>query len=224
MKDRYDPDRMTCPKCGIEQPRAAECIHCHIVVDRYRPPPRYAWANTPRPLVTGGAIGAALLLAAGLGLVAWTLTRMPGPPGPHPVPVTTSAPDMTVPGPTSALDTYWGSGAIGFRSAVQSQIDLRVPMLVYFHRRECASCDQLQRELLNSPEFVAWVQDGLRVEVNVDTSPEDAELAAKFNVTEYPSLVAVRTDGTRIPIALLGPNGPVAPKDFVAACKKATGR
>lgn len=222
MQDRTGGDRMVCPRCGVEQASATECVHCGIVVARFKP---HRPARTPpRAGLTVGAVFAVVLLA----VAAWMLWNAVAPLEAEPPPVAAlpTPPDVTHPADPTILDTRWARGAVGFRAAVTNQLDLRVPMVVYFHDRECTSCDRIQLELLNSGAFMAWLSDGLRVEVVVDDGPEDQALADKFGATTLPALWVVRSNGQRKPVPLtVGASGTlVDPATLVASLKEAAGR
>lgn len=222
MQDRTGGERMLCPKCGVEQARAAECGHCGIVVARYRPR-RYNWAPE-RPAVTFGAGFAVILLA----IAAWMLWSAVTPIEAEPAVVEAlpTPADVTQPADPSALDARWSRGAAGFKGAVAAQLDLRVPMVVYIHDRACLSCAQIQAELLNSPHVAAWMADDPRVEIVVDDGPDDHALAEKFGVTTLPALWVVRSNGQRKAVALTtGADGALPDvATFLAGLKDAAGR
>lgn len=220
MEDRTGGERMICPRCGVEQPKAVECVHCSIVVARFKPR-RYNWRQEA-PTFTVGVVFSLVMVA----ISAWMLWRAIVPLTEE-APIVTALPrppDVTTRGDPSVLDTHWSRGAAGFRAAVASQIDLRVPMLVYFHNRDCPSCVALQSTLFVSPAFEGWIQDGLRVEVVVDDGPEDKALADKFGVTTLPALWVVRSNGQRKAVALMAGEAPVEAAAFVASLKAAAGR
>lgn len=221
MNDRTGGDRMICPKCGVEQAAAVECVNCGVVVARYhRPGTR--WRPTPTTM-TMGAVGALLLMSIGGFLIWWGLQPPPKPPIPPAPPP--RAPDVVTNADPTALDAFWSSGAAGVRSASQQAMEQRLLLVVYFHNRECPACKPFQEQVLNTASFRQWLGDGLKADVNVDTSPEDKAMADKFGVTALPAFYVVRTNGQKVAVPMFKPGSTelLDLDSFVAACKKAQG-
>lgn len=217
MNDRTGGLRMICPRCGIEQPRAEECGNCGIVIAKYR---RH---RVPRPVAAAGA-GALILVLVLVLVVVFVLGRMrdgaplvavtPSGAGPA-VGAATDLPDPT------ALETYWAQGSGGFRSAVETQIEQKQPMVVWFRPEVCPECAAWQA-LVDSAEVRMWLNQSLRVRVDPATGPAEQVLAEKFGVTSTPAMYLVRTNGERVPVA--APAAGTTPEAFLATLRAAAGR
>lgn len=217
MNDRTGGLRMICPRCGIEQPRAEECANCGIVVAKFK---RH---RLTRPTAAAGAglLIVGLLLAIGLVFVfgrmregaALMEVRTPDA-GPQ-VGGGTDLPDPT------GLETYWAQGAGGFRGAVQTQMEQKQPMVVWFRPEACPACEPVE-SLLESSEVRMWLNQALRVRIDPATGPDEAAIAEKFGVTATPALYVVRTNGERKPVA--PPAAGTSPAAFLGTLRAAAGR
>lgn len=222
MNHNDDPSRMRCPRCGMDQAAAPECGFCGVVVGKYHKGRKRFEAT---PLITGGSIFAVLLFVVA-GVAWWKAFSGLDQPEPTFTPAPERPPDVVTPADPSELGKDWFSGAFGFRQAVETQIDLKVPMIVYVRRRECAECAGIQAELLNGPELTGAAKDALRVKVDVDGGPDDAALAGKLGAVELPALVVIRSDGKRTVVPLLAGDPPVrvSAEALVADYRAASGR
>lgn len=222
MNDKTGGLRMICPRCGMEQPTAVECVHCGVVVGKYKDRRRL---RLPAPggseAAGAGLLGLVAVVAVGLGV--WWFTRAEptvGAPPPMPSPLTDAAPNQ------SAIDEHWAQGAAGFRQAAALQMEQKLPVVVYFNRPSCPECYALD-QLWRDPTVDAWLtKEALRVRVDVEATPENAEIAGKFGVTAAPAVFVVRTNGERKAVSPFAAGGTTAlpAADFVAALRAAAGR
>lgn len=217
MIDRTGGLRMICPRCGIEQPRAEECANCGIVVAKYK---RH---RLPRPTAaaSAGLLIVGLLVAIG---VVFVLGRMKE--GAALLEVSTPAAGPQVGGATdlpdpTGLETYWAQGAGGFRGAVQTQMEQKQPLVVWFRPEPCPACAPVE-PLLESSEVRMWLNQALRVRIDPASGPDEAALAEKFGVTATPALYVVRTNGERRPVAT--PAAGTTPEAFLSTLRAAAGR
>lgn len=209
-------DSITCPRCGLEQSQAAECLNCGVVFSKVgreplpRPVGAAAVASQPRGSLIGGLLLAALAIAAALLFL---------PRSPAPEPPVASAPEVEEPAsarseprseapaaveaasaeePASAeplpkerrparFPTVWYEGATGYRKALQEAREDGTPVAVYFYTDWCGYCKQLDQGLLSQPR----VQEPFRYLVKVKINPEEGHaeraIANEYGVSGYPS-------------------------------------
>ena len=103
-----------------------------------------------------------------------------------------AAPPRSVP----SLPTFpWSEGARGFRTASNEQRVSRRPMLLYFHTDWCPYCKQFDREILPDAEVAKAIAPAVKVRINPEKGADENEIARRYGVTGYPTLILVAEEG-----------------------------
>ncbi len=96
--------------------------------------------------------------------------------------------------PASAATT----DRIRWVSAASSELGTGKPIFYYFTAAWCGPCRQLSEEVFSDPEMASWIEERL-VPVRVDeeelASGEPADLAFRFGIQAYPTLVVTDAAG-----------------------------
>lgn len=209
-------DPIVCPRCGLEQSQAAECINCGVVFAKVgrEPSPRpvgaAAVASQSRGSLIGGLLLAALAIAA-------ALLFFPRSPSPAP-PAETAPPEVEEPesarseaSPSEApaavetaaeepapeplpkerkparFPTVWYEGATGYRKAMQEAREDGTPVAVYFYTDWCGYCRQLDQGLLSQPRVQEPFRYLVKVKINPEQGRAERAIADEYGVSGYPS-------------------------------------
>ncbi len=223
-------DQITCPRCGCEQPQAAECSRCGILFAKIRSegprpaaPPAAAPADRGRSRSFAGPFA---LLCLGATVAAYLYARSQVHP---PVPDwhrTASAPPALQDAKREVrpvrMPYDWYEGASGYAEAMEeARQDHRV-VAVYFYTDWCHYCRQLESELLHTREVEGHLATVVKVKINPESGAEEEELARRYAIPGYPSFfieaphlgrrqMIERTTGDRLK----------TPDEFVATCREA---
>ncbi|HSK79946.1 MAG TPA: thioredoxin fold domain-containing protein [Thermoanaerobaculia bacterium] len=210
-------DPIVCPRCGLEQSQAAECINCGVVFAKVgrepsaRPVGAATVASKPRSSLIGGLLLAALAIAAAL----LFLPRSPSPPPlaatappevDEPAPARGDAPPSEAPAAVEAavvdepapeplpkerrparFPTVWYEGATGYRKALQEAREDGTPVAVYFYTDWCGYCRQLDEGLLSTPRVQEPFRYLVKVKINPEKGQAERALADEYRVSGYPS-------------------------------------
>lgn len=210
-------DSIVCPRCGLEQSQAAECINCGVVFAKVgrEPSARPVETAAVAPQARGSLIGGLLLAALAIAVALLFLPRSPSPVPPAagaPPEVEKPAPERSVEPRTEApaaveaeivdepapeplpkerrparFPTTWYEGATGYQKAMREAREDGTPVAVYFYTDWCGYCRQLDEGLLSQPR----VQEPFRYLVKVKINPEQGQaeraIADEYGVSGYPS-------------------------------------
>lgn len=147
----------------------------------------------------------------------------PGPaardaPVPEPASCAVYSPDdipAAAPHPTAS--PTWYEGASGFRRAAGEQASSGAPLLVLFYTDWCPHCRRFMAEVLPSAEMRGLGERVVKAKVNPEASGDDGDLARKFAVTSYPTLLVFGAPGAAPQrVRQWG-----SPRSFVEACEQA---
>lgn len=212
---------MLCPRCGIDQPKAVECVNCGIVVKKFDNQRRFLRATTVKEKGLGTILVLVGALILGVLVVAWQWSPSP--------PEEVAPPPPVVTGPVVAmpsLEDFWTSGATGFRRTAAVQQERKVAMLVWFYRTDCPECVAVETGTFRNGEVRAWLAQNERVRMNVSAGEEERVIAEKFGVTTVPAAFVVRSDGERHPLPVFLPETttPVSAAEFLKSLRALAGR
>jgi len=200
-------DEITCPRCGCEQPQAAECSRCGILFAKIR-------SESPRPVAPADRGRSSfssrfVLLCLGAIVAAYLYARSQVPP---PVPVRSA----------SDQPHAWYEGASGYAMAMEKARQDHRAVAVYFYTDWCPYCRQLESELLRTREVEEHLTTVVKVKINPESGAEEGEIARRYGIQGYPSFfieaphlgrrqMIERTTGYRLK----------TPEEFVASCREA---
>jgi len=221
-------DEITCPRCGCEQPQAAECSRCGILFAKIRneaprpaAPPAAAPADRGRSSVSSRFV----LLCLGATVAAYLYARSQVPhtlPAPRPASAPPARQEATREVKPVRMPYDWYEGASGYAEAMEeARQDHRV-VAVYFYTDWCHYCRQLESELLHTREVEGHLATVVKVKINPESGAEEEELARRYAIPGYPSFfieaphlgrrqMIERTTGDRLK----------TPDEFVATCRAA---
>lgn len=111
------------------------------------------------------------------------LSPLPPPPPPKPKPVV-----------IGEVTQAWFVDASGYLGAQAEQKATNAPMLIYFRKRPCAVCKQVDHDLLGSPELKKLLEHVVKVRIDVDAGRREWEMTKVMQIKELPSLVSVSPD------------------------------
>ena len=89
----------------------------------------------------------------------------------------------------------WYEGADGLAKALEAQRRDRLPLFLYIYTDWCPYCRQFERELLTDSEVDGYLDAVLAVRLNPETGGRESQLARRFGVRGYPTLVMYSADG-----------------------------
>ena len=143
-----------------------------------------------------------------------SLSAPPAPPS-EPASCAMYAPDGIPGAPLRRrLPSEWFEGALGFRRAMEEGESAAAPVLALFFTTWCPHCKRFDAEVVPSRE----VQDLPLVKVKVDAEgdADDRELARKYGVRSYPTVLLFRPDRTGpVPVSAVP-----SPRAFADACAR----
>jgi hypothetical protein len=90
----------------------------------------------------------------------------------------------------------WFVDASGYLGAQAEQKATHAPMLIYFRKRPCEVCKQVDHDLLGSPELKKLLEHVIKVRVDVDAGRREWEMTEVMQVKELPALISVSPDKT----------------------------
>lgn len=218
--DRHGGERMICPRCGIEQPKAVECANCGVVVKKWKP------TSARGPRLKQAGIGAILVFFALLIVFVAVLLKADFGNPTGRIEVSSGGGSGTTPvaagpvGTTATQDVmtdFWSSGVVGLRAASEDQRDRKVAILVWFYREDCAECKAVQDQIFDNEEVDAWLAQNNRVRIDPSSTPDNQDITDKFGVTRIPTAFIIRSDGVRKPVEVFAPGTttPRAPADWL---------
>ncbi len=224
--DRHGGERMICPRCGIEQPKAIECANCGIVPGKWKPPS----ARGPRLKQAG--IGAVLVFIALIVVFVGVLLKadFSNPTGRFEAGGASTPVEPTGPVVPSASEAvmkdFWSSGVVGLRAASEDQRDRKVAILLWFHQADCPPCTAVEEQIFDDKDVDLWLSANNRVRIDPDSTPENKAIAEKFGVTRLPTAFVIRSDGVRKPIEVFqkGTTTPRPAAEWLKEARAASGR
>ncbi len=116
-----------------------------------------------------------------------------------------------------SVSTSWYQGASGFRRAGEEQSSSGAPLLLLFYTDWCPHCRRFIADVLPSREMGELGERIIKVKVNPETSGDDQELAKRFSVRSYPTLLMIAAPGGS-PVRLQHSG---SPRVFVESCERA---
>ena len=112
----------------------------------------------------------------------------------------------------------WYEGASGYERALDDQKASGRPVLVYFHTEWCGWCSKLERDVLSTSAFRDRYGSVLKVRVNPDENRPNAELASRYGVHGFPTVIVIAHGEARQPIVGYRP-----PDAYLATLQAAIG-
>lgn len=89
----------------------------------------------------------------------------------------------------------WYEGADGLVEALSVQQRDRLPLFLYIYTDWCPYCRQFERELLTDSEVDGYLDAVLAVRLNPESGGRESQVARRFGVRGYPTLVMYSADG-----------------------------
>ena len=187
-----------------------------------RPPPPASEASAPaaRPPAQASNRPAATPAAEVLPAALAADPAPPGRPEPAPEPPACAAFDPSGIEPAqrpAAVSAEWHPGASGYQGALREQASSGAPLLLLFFTDWCKHCRRFIEEVIPSPEARALGERIVKAKVNAQGDAGERELAARFAVRSYPTLLLFAGGGA--PPVRLTRWG--SPKAFVENCEGA---
>jgi thioredoxin-like negative regulator of GroEL len=137
-------------------------------------------------------------------------------PPPEPASCAIYAPDgIPDPAPRPRVSSDWHVGAAGFRRAMEEGESAAAPVVALFFTTWCPHCRRFDAQVVPSAEVRELA--AVKVRVDAEGGEGERELALKYGVRSYPTVLLFRPDGTP-PMRV--PAEPSA-RAFVAACERA---
>jgi len=226
-------DEITCPRCGCEQPQAAECSRCGILFAKIRSegprpaaPPDAAPDTAPADRGRSSFASRFVLLCLGATVAAYLYARNQAPPpvpdwhGPASAPQASQGASREV--RPVRMPYEWYEGASGYAEAMEEARQGHRVVAVYFYTDWCHYCRQLESELLHTREVEGHLATVVKVKINPESGVEEGEIARRYGIEGYPSFfieaphlgrrqMIERTTGDRLK----------TPDEFVATCRQA---
>jgi thioredoxin-like negative regulator of GroEL len=133
-------------------------------------------------------------------------TELPAQPVPKPQPSpvgTEPAPNQPIvevkpsePRGTRSVSSSWFEDAEGLGRAKKEQEYANVPMIIYFRVDWCPYCRRMDQDIITSSSVREFLANVVKVRVNPESSPDNAELARSMGVSGYPSVYVVPHPGS----------------------------
>jgi len=82
----------------------------------------------------------------------------------------------------------WHEGAEGMQRAVADARRQEKPLVVYFRTDWCGYCRQFERDLLSTQEVEIFMDKLVRVIIDPETGPREADLAEMYGVRGFPAM------------------------------------
>jgi thiol-disulfide isomerase/thioredoxin len=144
-----------------------------------------------------------------------TTTSTIATPTPEPASCAVYAPDGIPDVPARRrLTSEWLDGARGFRRAMEEGESAAAPVLALFFTTWCPYCKRFDAEVVPSREVADLPV--VKVKVNAEGDADDRELARKYGVHSYPSVLLFRPDRTGpVPVSAVP-----SPRAFADACAR----
>ena len=89
----------------------------------------------------------------------------------------------------------WYEGAAGLTEALEVHQRDRLPLFLYIYTDWCPYCRQFERELLTDADVDSYLDGVLAVRLNPESGGRESQLAQRFGVRGYPTLVMYSADG-----------------------------
>ncbi len=125
------------------------------------------------------------------------------------------APDgIPEPPPRPRVSSEWYVGAGGFRRAMEESESAAAPVVALFFTTWCPHCRRFDAEVVPSREVQGLA--AVKVRVDAEGGADARELARKYGVNRYPTVLLFRPNGT--PPVSISTNP--SPRSFVAACER----
>ena len=162
--------------------------------------------------------------------------ELPAQPVPKPQPSpggTSPAPNQPIvevkpsePRGTRSVSSSWFEDAEGLGRAKKEQEYANVPMIIYFRVDWCPYCQRMDQDIINSSSVREFLANVVKVRVNPESSPDNAELARSMGVSGYPSVYVVPHPGStpeKIPSLSRKADEPIelSTEKFISAAKAA---
>jgi Flp pilus assembly protein TadD len=97
---------------------------------------------------------------------------------------------------TRSVSSGWFEGAEGLGRAKQEQAYAGVPMIIYFRVDWCPYCQRMDQDIITSSSVRQFLANVVKVRINPESSPDDAEVARGMGVKGYPSVYVVPHPGS----------------------------
>lgn len=125
--------------------------------------------------------------------------------------------------PAAAQNERWLHGSSGFAKALELQREMKLPLAVYFYTDWCPYCQALDRDYLTAAPLKQFLKGVVKVRINPEHGPAEANIARQYGVTGYPAFFIVSTPSARPrkvhPFRRNGKN--LTPAEFANACEQA---
>jgi len=218
-------DAITCPRCGFEQPRAAECSRCGILFAKLRSEPVRPPHGDVRPVADQGRshAGGIILLCLGVVVAAYVYASSHAPVPVQPASARQMSRQEAVrDGKSVRMPHVWYEGASGYASAMEeARQDHRV-VAVYFYTDWCHYCRELEDKLLQTPAVQEHLTAVVKVKINPESGAEEEELARRYGIEGYPSFfIETPQLGRRQMINRSIDDRLKTPEEFVDSCREA---
>jgi thioredoxin 1 len=112
----------------------------------------------------------------------------------------------------AAADVMWTDGS--FDEVMAAAAKAGVPVMIDFYATWCGPCKLLDKKTYVDPEVTAFSNKFVNMKVDCEKG-EGVELAKRFRIMNYPTIVFLKSDGTEIDRHI----GYLGPKDFLRLMK-----
>lgn len=92
--------------------------------------------------------------------------------------------------------TEWLENHDGYKQALSLQRSTKNKILIYFHTAWNKDCERLSEQLLFTGDFINASKDIIKVRINPEYGKQEAELAAKFDISILPSILMLDAPGS----------------------------